>query len=78
MIDRRAMTGPGGVALEDERSSTAFANGPMWRGTRAGSFGCNSIIGAPDPGQPRQQAPAPSAVALDLGGFSDVRQAQGE
>lgn len=73
MIDRRAMTGPGGVALEDERHLERFR---QWASIgRAG--GGHFWMQLNHPGRQTmanlgQQALAPSAVALDLGQFSKM------
>ncbi|MGE8149738.1 NADH:flavin oxidoreductase/NADH oxidase family protein [Pseudomonas vancouverensis] len=73
MIDRRAMTGPGGVALENEEHLERFA---QWaRAGRAG--GAQFWMQLNHPGRQTmanlgQQALAPSAVALDLGQFSKM------
>ncbi|MFL8992044.1 NADH:flavin oxidoreductase/NADH oxidase family protein [Pseudomonas sp. QLc11A] len=73
MIDRRAMTGPGGVALEDERHLKRFR---QWASVgRAG--GAHFWMQLNHPGRQTmanlgQQALAPSAVALDLGQFSKM------
>lgn len=73
MIDRRAMTGPAGVVLEDERHLERFRE---WaRIGRAG--GAHFWMQLNHPGRQTmaslgQQALAPSAVALDLGPFSKM------
>ncbi|WP_077045197.1 NADH:flavin oxidoreductase/NADH oxidase family protein [Pseudomonas sp. KK4] len=73
MIDRRAMTGPGGVVLEDERHLERFRE---WaRIGRAG--GAHFWMQLNHPGRQTmanlgQQALAPSAVALDMGEFSKM------
>jgi len=73
MIDRRAMTGPGGVVLEDERHLDRFR---QWaRMGRAG--GAHFWMQLNHPGRQTlanlgQQALAPSAVALDMGSFSKM------
>ncbi|MEB0046644.1 MULTISPECIES: NADH:flavin oxidoreductase/NADH oxidase family protein [unclassified Pseudomonas] len=73
MIDRRAMTGPGGVVLEDERHLERFR---QWAAVgRAG--GAQFWMQLNHPGRQTmanlgQQAWAPSAVALDLGAFSKM------
>ncbi|MBC3302662.1 NADH:flavin oxidoreductase/NADH oxidase family protein [Pseudomonas sp. SWRI18] len=71
MIDRRAMTGPGGVALEDEQHLDSFRE---WADV-ARAKGVHFWVQLSHPGRQTmanlgQQALAPSAVALDLGGFS--------
>ena len=71
MIDRRAMTGPGGVVLEDDRDMERFR---QW--ATIGRFGgAHFWMQLNHPGRQTmanlgQQAWAPSAVALDLGSFS--------
>ncbi|MGE8068708.1 NADH:flavin oxidoreductase/NADH oxidase family protein [Pseudomonas sp. NPDC089569] len=73
MIDRRAMTGPGGVVLEDERHLERFRR---WAAIgRAG--GAQFWMQLNHPGRQTmanlgQQALAPSAVALELGSFSKM------
>lgn len=73
MIDRRAMTGPGGVVLEDERQLDKFR---QW--ARIGrSGGAQFWLQLNHPGRQVQAnlgqgAVAPSAVALDLGKFSKM------
>lgn len=73
MIDRRAMTGPGGVVLEDERHLERFR---QWASvSRAG--GAHVWMQLNHPGRQTlanlgQQALAPSAVALDMGSFSKM------
>ena len=82
MVDRRAMTGPGGVVLEDERQLDKFRR---WAETgRRG--GAQFWLQINHPGRQMQSALgqatwAPSAVALDLGPASRmfaVPQAMGE
>ncbi|OIN47415.1 NADH:flavin oxidoreductase/NADH oxidase family protein [Pseudomonas costantinii] len=73
MIDRRAMTGPGGVALEDEQHLDSFRE---WADI-ARAKGVHFWVQLNHPGRQTmanlgQQALAPSAVALDLGGFSKM------
>jgi len=73
MIDRRAMTGPAGVALEDELHIERFRD---W--ARAGrAKGAQFWMQLNHPGRQTmanlgQQAWAPSAVALDMGSFSKL------
>jgi 2,4-dienoyl-CoA reductase-like NADH-dependent reductase (Old Yellow Enzyme family) len=73
MIDRRAMTGPGGVVLEDGVHLEAFRN---W--ARVGrAKGAQMWLQLNHPGRQmmtnlRQQTWAPSAVALDLGKHSKL------
>ncbi|MGH8404786.1 MAG: NADH:flavin oxidoreductase/NADH oxidase family protein, partial [Pseudomonas sp.] len=73
MIDRRAMTGPGGVVLEDERHLDKFR---QWAAIGRAK-GAHFWVQLNHPGRQTmanlgQQALAPSAVALDLGGFSKM------
>ncbi|MBK5355734.1 NADH:flavin oxidoreductase/NADH oxidase family protein [Pseudomonas sp. TH41] len=73
MIDRRAMTGPAGVVLEDERHLERFR---QWA-TIGRARGAQFWMQLNHPGRQTmanlgQQAWAPSAVALDLGGFSKM------
>ena len=73
MIDRRAMTGPGGVALEDEKHLASFRE---WADV-ARAKGVHFWVQLSHPGRQTmanlgQQALAPSAIALDLGGFSKM------
>ena len=73
MVDRRAMTGPGGVVLEDERQLDKFRE---WaRISRA--HGAQIWMQLNHPGRQMQaslgqQTVAPSAVALELGGLSKM------
>lgn len=73
MIDRRAMTGPGGVVLEDERHLERFR---QWAEI-ARSGGAQVWVQLNHPGRQTfanmgQQALAPSAVALEMGSFSKL------
>lgn len=73
MIDRHAMTGPGGVVLEDERHLDKFR---QWAAIGRAK-GAHFWVQLNHPGRQTmanlgQQALAPSAVALDLGGFSKM------
>ncbi|NYH11591.1 NADH:flavin oxidoreductase/NADH oxidase family protein [Pseudomonas moraviensis] len=73
MIDRRAMTGPGGVVLEDERHLERFR---QWAKI-ARSGGAQVWVQLNHPGRQTfanmgQQALAPSAVALEMGSFSKL------
>lgn len=73
MIDRRAMTGPGGVVLEDERHLDRFR---QWAEI-ARSGGAQVWVQLNHPGRQTfanmgQQALAPSAVALEMGSFSKM------
>src|ERR1700694_3267319 len=71
MIDRRAMTGPGGVVLEDESNLAAFRD---W--ARIGQAkGAQMWLQLNHPGRQvmknmGQETWAPSGVALDLGKYS--------
>ncbi|MAI89164.1 NADH:flavin oxidoreductase/NADH oxidase family protein [Ponticaulis sp.] len=71
MVDGRAMTGPGGVVLEDESQLDKFTR---WAkiGTQNGAQFWMQINhpGRQMPGSLGQEAIAPSAVALDLGAQS--------
>ncbi|MBU1285016.1 MAG: NADH:flavin oxidoreductase/NADH oxidase family protein [Gammaproteobacteria bacterium] len=73
MVDRHAMTGPGGVVLEDERQLDKFRE---W--ARIGrSKGAQIWVQLNHPGRQMQanlgqQTVAPSAVALELGGLSKM------
>ena len=71
MIDRRAMTGPGGVALENEQHLNSFRE---WADV-VRAKGVHFWVQLSHPGRQTmanlgQQALAPSAIALDLGSFS--------
>lgn len=73
MIDRRAMTGPGGVVLEDEQHLEKFR---QWAAIGRAK-GAQFWVQLNHPGRQTmanlgQQALAPSAVSLDLGGFSKL------
>ena len=73
MIDRRAMTGPGGVALENEQHLDSFRE---WADV-ARAKGVHFWVQLSHPGRQTmanlgQQALAPSALALDLGSFSKM------
>jgi 2,4-dienoyl-CoA reductase-like NADH-dependent reductase (Old Yellow Enzyme family) len=73
MVDRRAMTGPGGVALEDEQHLDSFRE---WANV-ARDKGVHFWVQLSHPGRQTmanlgQQALAPSAIALDLGSFSKM------
>lgn len=73
MVDRRAMTGPGGVVLEDERQLDKFR---QW--ARIGrARGAQLWMQINHPGRQMQAnlgqpTVAPSAVALELGGLSKL------
>lgn len=68
MVDARAMTGPAGVVLEDDRHLDRFRR---WAEvTRAGGAQAWMQINHPGrqmPGSMQQETVAPSAIALDLG-----------
>ncbi|KKO64074.1 NADH oxidase [Janthinobacterium sp. KBS0711] len=71
MIDRRAMTGPGGVVLESEQFGPRFE---QWSRT-ARSYGAQIWMQINHPGRQMpaamgQETMAPSAVSMDLGNFS--------
>ncbi len=73
MVDRCAMTGPGGVALEDEQHLDSFRE---WANV-ARDKGVHFWVQLSHPGRQTmanlgQQALAPSAIALDLGSFSKM------
>ncbi|KAE9660501.1 NADH:flavin oxidoreductase/NADH oxidase family protein [Pseudomonas sp. PB105] len=73
MIDRHAMTGPGGVALENEQHLDSFRE---WADV-ARNKGVHFWVQLSHPGRQTmanlgQQALAPSAIALDLGSFSKM------
>nr|WP_314569540.1 NADH:flavin oxidoreductase/NADH oxidase family protein [uncultured Pseudomonas sp.] len=73
MIDRRAMTGPGGVALEDEQQLDSFREwADVARGKAVHFWMQLSHPGRQTMANLGQQALAPSAIALDLGGFSKL------
>lgn len=73
MVDRRAMTGPGGVVLEDDSQLEKFRE---W--ARIGrAKGAQFWLQINHPGRQMQanlgqQTVAPSAVALDMGGLSKL------
>ncbi|MFZ6691862.1 NADH:flavin oxidoreductase/NADH oxidase family protein [Undibacterium sp. SXout20W] len=71
MVDARAMTGPGGVVLENDRHLDRFK---VWAQT-ARAHGAQVWMqinhpGRQTPGSLQQVAMAPSAIALDLGNLS--------
>lgn len=73
MIDRRAMTGPGGVVLEDESNIAAFRD---WARTGQAN-GAQMWVQLNHPGRQvmknmGQETWAPSPVAIDLGKFSKM------
>ena len=73
MVDRRAMTGPGGVVLEDDAQLARFRD---W--ARIGRSGGAQFVlqinhpGRQTPANLQQESWAPSAIALDLGAFSKM------
>lgn len=72
MVDRRAMTGPGGVVLEDEKYLDIFKRWAQIGRAKGAQF----WLQINHPGRQMQsnlgqQTWAPSAVALDLGKMSD-------
>lgn len=72
MVDRRAMTGPGGVVLEDEKYLETFKRWAQIGRAKGAQF----WLQINHPGRQMQsnlgqQTWAPSAVALDLGKMSD-------
>ena len=71
MIDGRAMTGPGGVVLEDERHLDRFRTWAQTGRARGAQFWMQiNHPGRQMPAALGQQTLAPSAVAMDLGSFS--------
>ncbi|WP_295802461.1 NADH:flavin oxidoreductase/NADH oxidase family protein [uncultured Microbulbifer sp.] len=71
MIDRRAMTGPGGVVLEDERQLARFKHWAQTGRSRGAQFWMQiNHPGRQMPGDLGQQTWAPSAVPVDLGKLS--------
>ena len=73
MIDRRAMTGPGGVVLEDKLHMAQFRE---WAAVGRAK-GAHFWVQLNHPGRQTmanlgQQAWAPSAVSMDLGSFSKM------
>ncbi|MGE8188566.1 NADH:flavin oxidoreductase/NADH oxidase family protein [Pseudomonas sp. NPDC086278] len=73
MIDRRAMTGPGGVVLEDARDIQRFRQWADIGKTGGAQFWMQlNHPGRQTMANLGQQAWAPSAVALDLGSFSKM------
>jgi len=71
MVDRRAMTGPGGVVLDSERHRDRFAR---WARSAQGR-GAQVWMQINHPGRQMpaslgQETLAPSAVAMEMGGFS--------
>jgi 2,4-dienoyl-CoA reductase-like NADH-dependent reductase (Old Yellow Enzyme family) len=73
MVDRRAMTGPGGVVLEDDGQLDKFRRWAAIGRSGGAQFWLQiNHPGRQTPGNLGQQAWAPSAVALDLGQFSSM------
>lgn len=73
MVDRRAMTGPGGVVLEDERQLDKFRQWARIGRARGAQFWMQiNHPGRQMQANLGQQTVAPSAVALELGGLSKL------
>ncbi|WP_332824907.1 NADH:flavin oxidoreductase/NADH oxidase family protein [Ramlibacter sp.] len=73
MIDRRAMTGPGGVVLEDERHLEKFRQWAQIGRAKGAQFWLQiNHPGRQIQANLGQQAWAPSSVALDLGSLSKL------
>ncbi|NVZ99370.1 NADH:flavin oxidoreductase/NADH oxidase family protein [Pseudomonas gingeri] len=73
MIDRRAMTGPGGVVLEDERHLPRFRQWAEIGRAKGAQFWMQiNHPGRQTMANLGQIARAPSAVPLELGGFSKM------
>ncbi|NWB30064.1 NADH:flavin oxidoreductase/NADH oxidase family protein [Pseudomonas gingeri] len=73
MIDRRAMTGPGGVVLEDERHLPKFRQWSEIGRAKGAQFWMQiNHPGRQTMANLGQIARAPSAVPLELGGFSKM------
>lgn len=73
MVDRRAMTGPGGVVLEDERQLDKFREWARIGRARGAQFWMQiNHPGRQMQANLGQQTVAPSAVALELGGLSKL------
>ncbi|NWA05591.1 NADH:flavin oxidoreductase/NADH oxidase family protein [Pseudomonas gingeri] len=73
MIDRRAMTGPGGVVLEDERHLRKFRQWAEIGRAKGAQFWMQiNHPGRQTMANLGQIAWAPSAVPLELGGFSKM------
>ncbi|KPA95100.1 NADH:flavin oxidoreductase/NADH oxidase family protein [Pseudomonas asplenii] len=71
MIDRRAMTGPGGVVLEDERHLGKFHQWAAIGRARGAQFWVQlNHPGRQTPANLGQATLAPSAVSLEMGEFS--------
>jgi 2,4-dienoyl-CoA reductase-like NADH-dependent reductase (Old Yellow Enzyme family) len=79
MVDARAMTGPGGVVLEDDRHLDRFAEWAKAGRSRGAQFWMQiNHPGRQMPAALGQQTSAPSAVALDLGAQSKMFMAPRE
>ncbi|KNX78003.1 2,4-dienoyl-CoA reductase [Pseudomonas sp. 250J] len=71
MVDQRAMTGPGGVVLEDDRHLERFRQWAAIGRSKGAQFWLQiNHPGRQMPASLGQQTWAPSAVALDLGNMS--------
>ena len=71
MVDRRAMTGPGGVVLEDDQQLAKFRDWAEVGRAHGAQFWMQiNHPGRQMPGHLGQQTLAPSEVALDLGKLS--------
>ncbi|MNJ26596.1 NADH oxidase [compost metagenome] len=71
MVDRRAMTGPGGVVLEDDRQLASFQRWARAGRARGAQFWLQiNHPGRQMPANLGQQTWAPSAIALELGTMS--------
>ncbi|MGC0155566.1 NADH:flavin oxidoreductase/NADH oxidase family protein [Chromobacterium vaccinii] len=71
MVDRRAMTGPGGVVLEDERHLDQFKRWARTGRANGAQFWLQiNHPGRQMPARMKQQTWAPSAVPLELGKMS--------
>ncbi|WP_191833752.1 NADH:flavin oxidoreductase/NADH oxidase family protein [Pseudomonas fluorescens] len=71
MVDRRAMTGPGGVVLEDDRQLASFQRWARVGRAQGAQFWLQiNHPGRQMPANLGQQTWAPSAIALELGTMS--------
>ncbi|AIL61415.1 NADH:flavin oxidoreductase/NADH oxidase family protein [Pseudomonas alkylphenolica] len=71
MVDRRAMTGPGGVVLEDDRQLASFQRWARVGRAQGAQFWLQiNHPGRQMPADLGQQTWAPSAIALELGTMS--------
>lgn len=78
MIDRHAMTGPGGVAWKTNSTCTVFVSGPMLPAPRACTLGAAQPSGSPDHGQSGPASLGALCRCARSGRFfEDVCQAQG-